>query len=502
MLAAPAHSPHRIEIPSATLCVAMADEKTPTETPAVVTDAGQLVRPKGWKYKAVNICGVELWYASPKVQLFMVAMVCFLCPGMYNAISGMGAGGQVNAHAQDKASVALYSVFSVVGFFSGTFANRLGLRPTLAIGGIGYCIYASSLLCYTHTSNQGFVIFSGAFLGLCAGLLWTGQGTIMMAYPPERQKGRYISWFWIIFNLGAVIGALIPLGQNIHTTTAKTVTDGTYAGFIVLMFLGALLALSLCNANDVIREDGSRIILMKNPSWSSELLGLKDTLLQDPLIVLLFPMMFASNIFYTYQTNCMNAAFFNTRTRSLNNVLYWSSQIFGAIVFGYALDYAKVRRTVRARASFGVLFVLTFAIWGGGYAWERKQLPRSLASSDNPDYVALDWTAGGKLYIGPMFLYMFFGFYDACWQTCIYWYMGALSNSGRKAANLAGFYKGIQSAGAAIFWRLDDNGVAFSKIFGATVGFFRELTLSISIPTDACVCSGASLLVRSLLRRR
>lgn len=33
--------------------------------------------------------------------------------------------------------------------------------------------------------------------------------------------------------------------------------------------------------------------------------------------------------------------------------------------------------------------------------------------------------------------------------------MGALSNSGRKTANFAGFYKGIQSAGAAIAWRID-----------------------------------------------
>jgi hypothetical protein len=30
--------------------------------------------------------------------------------------------------------------------------------------------------------------------------------------------------------------------------------------------------------------------------------------------------------------------------------------------------------------------------------------------------------------------------------------MGALGNSGRKLANLAGFYKGLQSAGAAVMW--------------------------------------------------
>lgn len=48
--------------------------------------------------------------------------------------------------------------------------------------------------------------------------------------------------------------------------------------------------------------------------------------------------------------------------------------------------------------------------------------------------------------------------------------MGALSNSSRKAANLAGFYKGIQSAGAAIFWRLDGIKKPYNTIFGATWG--------------------------------
>lgn len=48
--------------------------------------------------------------------------------------------------------------------------------------------------------------------------------------------------------------------------------------------------------------------------------------------------------------------------------------------------------------------------------------------------------------------------------------MGALSNNSRKAANMAGFYKGIQSAGAAIFWRVDGLGKPYNTIFGATWG--------------------------------
>lgn len=48
--------------------------------------------------------------------------------------------------------------------------------------------------------------------------------------------------------------------------------------------------------------------------------------------------------------------------------------------------------------------------------------------------------------------------------------MGALSNSSRKTANMAGFYKGIQSAGAAIFWRLDGLKKPYNTLFGATWG--------------------------------
>ena len=36
--------------------------------------------------------------------------------------------------------------------------------------------------------------------------------------------------------------------------------------------------------------------------------------------------------------------------------------------------------------------------------------------------------------------------------------------------SISGFYKGIQSAGAAIFWRLDGIGKPFDTIFGATWG--------------------------------
>lgn len=204
------------------------------------------------------------------------------------------------------------------------------------------------------------------------------------------------------------------------------------------MFLGLIVAFFLLDADKVIREDGTKIVLMKNPSWQSEFLGLWQTIYNAPWVLLLFPMFFASNIFYTYQNNDMNAAAFNIRTRSLNNLLYWLAQIIGAVINGYALDYPGIGRSMRAKLSFVFLFVLTFVIWGGGYAWQKMQPTRDVVSQPNYEPNKVDWTDGGHLFIGPMFLYFFYGFYDAIWQTNIYWWMGSLSNSGRKAANLAG----------------------------------------------------------------
>lgn len=238
----------------------------------------------------------------------------------------------------------------------------------------------------------------------------------MLSYPTESQKGKFFAIFWAIFNLGGVIGSLIPLAQNIHVTTNKTVTDGTYIAFIVLMFLGAVLALFLCNASEVIRPDGTRVVVMKNPSWKTEFIGLWETVKFEPYVILLFPMFWSSNWFTTYQFNAINGSYFDTRTKALNGLLYWSSQIVAALIFGFALDIQAVGRKNRARINLAVMFVLTFAIWGGGYAFAKGYTRADLLKST---FKAEDWTTSG--YVGPMFLYMCYGFYDAAWQASTYW---------------------------------------------------------------------------------
>lgn len=189
---------------------ATAFEHQPSEETAGLEEARAEVTGKPWMYKSPKVGSVTLpWYASPMSQLLIISFVCFLCPGMFNAVQGLGNGGQVDSKDVANANTALYSSFAVIGFLAGSFANTIGLKLTAGFGGFGYFLYVAALLSYNHNKNDGFLIFTGALLGFCAALLWTAQGTVMMSYPDEKSKGKFISTFWIIFNMGAVIGSLV-----------------------------------------------------------------------------------------------------------------------------------------------------------------------------------------------------------------------------------------------------------------------------------------------------
>jgi hypothetical protein len=59
--------------------------------------------------------------------------------------------------------------------------------------------------------------------------------------------------------------------------------------------------------------------------------------------------------------------------------------------------------------------------------------------------------------------------------------MGSLTNNGRKLANFAGFYKGIQSAGGAITWRIDDLGIPYMNYFASCWGLMTG-SLLVALP--------------------
>ncbi|KIK52130.1 hypothetical protein GYMLUDRAFT_50081 [Collybiopsis luxurians FD-317 M1] len=394
-------------------------------------------------------------FQHPLTQVFMLGFVCFMEPGLFNASNGLGGGGQLDPTTSANSNVAIYSTSAVAGFFAGSVNNKLGSKLTLQLGTIGYCLHIGSYLALNiHPKAGGFVVASGVIQGACSGLLWSAEGSLMLAYPTESEKGRFIAIFWTVFNLGGVVGSAVALAANFDNTEG-TVGNGTYIAFIVLNAIGICIPTFMVNPKNIIRTDGTKVTIPLHPSWKTQLYSLYLTLKTDPMIILLFPMFFVSNWFYTWQFNDYNGFLFTLRGRSLNAFLYWASQILGSIAISLLLD-CKLKRRARAFASWTVLLAMVFATHIWAYFYQR-QYTRQTPLPNIDIY-------NGR-YVGRVFLYICFGLLDSMWQSTAYWLMGAMSNDAGKLAIMVGFYKSIQSAGAAGVWRADAVKLPFMNIF-------------------------------------
>jgi hypothetical protein len=136
---------------------------------------------------------------------------------MFNVLSALSGGGQVNPATNNNFSTIL---------FSGSVVNYLGPRVTLASGGVGYSLLTVSYWSYNHTANKGFVYFGGAACGVAAAFLWSAEGAMIMSLPLEKDKGKYISIFYGLSFFIIVIGAIIPTAENWSITTAGSAMMG------------------------------------------------------------------------------------------------------------------------------------------------------------------------------------------------------------------------------------------------------------------------------------
>ncbi|KAM1596065.1 hypothetical protein ACFX10_002274 [Malus domestica] len=392
-------------------------------------------------------------YNSPFVQVSLIGLVCFCCPGMFNALSGMGGGGQVDPTASNNASTALFTTFAIFGILGGGIYNILGPRLTLLSACSTYVLYAGSFLYYNHHKHQAFAIVAGAILGVGAGLLWAGQGSIMTSYPPPNRKGTYISIFWSIYNMGGVIGGLIPFVLNYHRSKAASVNDATYIGFMIFMSIGTLLSLAILPPSKIVRDDGTKCTDIQYSNVTTEAIEIAK-LFTNWKMLLIIPSAWSSIFFYTYLFNNVNKVMFNLRTRGLNNVFYWGAEIFGSIGIGYVMDFSFKSRRTRGFVGISVVGVLGTAIWIGGLA---NQL--NYSRSDLPE--KLDFKDFGSAFAGPFVLYFSFGLLDAMFQSMVFWVIGALADNSEILSRYVGFYTGIQSAGSAVAWQVDTHKASF-----------------------------------------
>ena len=139
-----------------------------------------------------------------------------------------------------------------------------------------------------------------------------------------------------------------------------------------------------------------------------------------------------ANVKRVLEFNDYNGGLFNIRARSLNNLVYWLAQIVGSLSIGFLLDQKALSRRLRAFSGWLVLFFMVFVVHIWTYFYLRGYTRESIKSMEKIDIY-------DKEYVGRVMLYICCGMLDAMWQTCAYWFMGAMSNDPAKLAHFSGF---------------------------------------------------------------
>jgi hypothetical protein len=123
--------------------------------------------------------------------------------------------------------------------------------------------------------------------------------------------------------------------------------------------------------------------------------------------------------------NDYNAALFNIRARSLNNLVYWVSQILGSVSIGLLLDQHQFRRRARAFASWSILLIFVFIVHTWAFFYQRYVLrpasrvptnrSRKAPTHASPYHLThLKWTFMTRVMQAVYFFTFFAGFSTRC----------------------------------------------------------------------------------------
>lgn len=293
---------------------------------------------------------------------------------------------------------------------AGGLSNKIGLKWTLVLGTLGYPFYSASLYVNNRYGTEWFVLFGAVTCGLSASCLWASEAAIVLGYPEHRKRGRYVSLWLAIRNIGQLIGGAINFGLNVRYSTTGKVGYATYLVLIALQCCGLPLALALSPPQKVVRDDGTRVVILKQTSWRAEAVAIWK-LLRTKRILLLIPVFIFGQWSSPYESNYF-ATYFTVRSRALGSFMTACSGITGDIVTGQLLDHLPFSRRIRAR----IVWCWVAFLFTGLYTW---QTTNQVAYDKSPP--SLDWAKPG---FGRGFAsHIIWNYAIESLQTYLYWTM-------------------------------------------------------------------------------
>ena len=99
------------------------------------------------------------WYRSTITQILVIGGVFFCAPGMYNALSGLGAGGLATPYWANATAAAGYVFMAFMCIVGGILVSKIGVRWSLLVRSCSGLILSRANA--EQISSTGDIIYAG-----------------------------------------------------------------------------------------------------------------------------------------------------------------------------------------------------------------------------------------------------------------------------------------------------------------------------------------------------
>ncbi|KAJ1940464.1 hypothetical protein FBU59_003804 [Linderina macrospora] len=398
---------------------------------------------------------------SSTSQLYILSLVGLCGPGMMFALISLGSATEKSPDPDNMFEINLTLIISSVltGLFSFLGCNilhRIGVRLCMFFSCIFMSVY-SFAYAYRYIADIddppiALSIVSAALMGIGVGVFFSVQTTINIKYPHEEVRGRYLTIFAALFNLGGMLGGIIQFSLNYQDGENTGLSNYTYLSLGIVQVFGAFISLALVSPTKVKRDDNTVVMSHSADPILKELLKTVKHFVSKWALLFAVPYL-VSHIGFAYTSNILNGAVFDARTRGFNNIFFWLSKTFGTALLGFILDYVKWSRRRRDIIVVAILTLASNGVWVGGIFDQKRLFPSGQINQFHDN--VLDYTDSAAA--PTIALYALYGLFIGIFDTCLMWFISLLSDDFDVTGRNVSVFRGLQAFGSAISWAMVNN---------------------------------------------
>ncbi|KAI0896316.1 MFS general substrate transporter [Annulohypoxylon nitens] len=423
---------------------------------------------------------VPLWkrvYQHSLTQMMLLSVQAFCGPAMADAIAGLGGGGLATPQTSNIATAINYAMLATVCMFGGPIVNKLGTKWALVIGAMSFPIRGSSYYCNSKFGTQWYLIFGGFFTGIGSGCWYVAESGSIMSLAPSGSRGKYLALWIVSRNLGQLVGGAINLSKNHIKGAVGGVTPDTYIAFLIIESLALPFAFLISPLENVVRSDGTRILVLEKLSFKQEFKLIRFTM--SSRLILLSALWAIWSFFYSGTWSTYLATYFTTRSRALSSLISPFFCIVGCFGLGFILDIKSLSQ--RRRAQLGLFTVVILNL--GVYIWSIVMQVKFNVHTPGK----IDWD--DSLYATSFLPYFFVQTTGPLSQSYMYWLLSSFATDAQANVRNGAAFRCLEAVGQAISYGMNtqikaDPLIGFCVTFGLMAAAVVPMLLLVNSTPD------------------